>query len=139
MVELMVVVIIVAILAAAAIPLYTANVKKAIRSEAIATLGAIRSAEKIYKAEFGGYSNNLTAAQISGTASGNLGVDSTDAHYFDASCYTLVGNGNDTFTATCTSSTLNNAPAKTTVQKAGFWPTGSTVATMDQLGNIVGY
>lgn len=130
MVELMVVVIIVAILAAAAMPLYTANVKRAIRSEAVATLGAIRSAEKIYKAEYGGYSNNLTSAQITNL----LGVDITDAHYFDLNSYTVTGNGTTTFTGTCTSLSTNGAPDKATVLK--HWPTSTVVATINQEGTV---
>lgn len=130
MVELMVVVIIVAILAAASIPFYTANVKRAIRTEAVATLGAIRSAERIYRSEYGGYSNNLTSAQVESV----LGIDATDAHYFDIDSYTVTGNGTTTFTATCTSLATNGAPGTAKVLK--YWPTTTVVATVTQDGVI---
>src|SRR5450830_1294634 len=89
MVELMVVVIIVAILAAAAIPFYTANVKKAIRAEADATLGAIRSAERIYRSEFGTYTDADNGTTATGVMT-MLGVDATDAHYFDRPAYSVT-------------------------------------------------
>ena len=130
MVELMVVVIIVAILAAAAIPFYTANIKKAIRTEAVATLGAIRSAERIYRSEYDGYSNNLTSAQIASV----LGVDATDAHYFDINSYTVTGNGSTTFTGTCTSKSTNTAPGAPKVLK--HWANGTVVVTITQDGII---
>ncbi len=124
MVELMVVVIIVAILAAAAIPFYTANVKKAIRTEAVATLGAIRSAQRIYKAEIGGYSDDM----------GSLGVTIDDEQYFDAGSYSLSGVTTTTFTATCTSKTGNTAPGASKVLK--HWANNVGVATIDQNGTI---
>lgn len=51
LVELMVVIIIVGILAAAAVPIYRGFVKRAYSSEAKATVGAIRTAELVWKAE----------------------------------------------------------------------------------------
>ena len=53
LIELMIVVIIVGILAALAIPLYSGFVKRAYSSEAKATVGGIRTAELVYKAEKG--------------------------------------------------------------------------------------
>ena len=124
MVELMVVVIIVAILAAAAIPFYTGNVKKAIRTEAVATLGAIRSAQRIYKAEIGSYSDDIDS----------LGVTIDDEQYFDADCYTLSGVTESAFTATCANSATNAAPGAAKVNK--HWTSGASVATIDQNGTI---
>jgi prepilin-type N-terminal cleavage/methylation domain-containing protein len=133
MVELMVVVIIVAILAAAAIPLYTANIKRAIRTEAEATLGAIRAAERIYKAENNVYSASLTATQVNTV----LGIDTTDARYFDNTCYTVTGvaGGGTTFTATCTSLAGNGASGA--AQALKYFAAGTTVETMDQTGVTV--
>ena len=59
LVELMVVVIIIGILAAAAVPIYTAQTRRAKTSEALAGLGAIRSAERVYKTE-----NGITKPQV---------------------------------------------------------------------------
>jgi prepilin-type N-terminal cleavage/methylation domain-containing protein len=55
LVELMVVAIIVAILAAVAIPLMSGNTKRAIATEGQAGIGTIKTAQQVYKAEHGGY------------------------------------------------------------------------------------
>jgi prepilin-type N-terminal cleavage/methylation domain-containing protein len=54
LVELIVVIIIIGVLAAIAAPSMTANVTRAKRQEAIATLGALRTAYRLYTAEKGG-------------------------------------------------------------------------------------
>ncbi|MDD5436644.1 MAG: prepilin-type N-terminal cleavage/methylation domain-containing protein [Candidatus Omnitrophica bacterium] len=51
LIELIVVVVIVAILAGIAGPMMTANVSKAKRTEAVASLGVIRTAERLYYTE----------------------------------------------------------------------------------------
>jgi len=121
----MVVVIIVAILAAAAIPLYQANIKRAIRTEAEATLGAIRSAERIYKTEFGAYTA-ATSAEIDSA----LGVDLSDPHYFDADCYDVTSTGATNFSARCTVNNTSDAPG---AAQAKRYFTG-IVFTMDEAG-----
>jgi len=75
LVELMVVIIIVGILAAAAVPIYSAFVKKARVSEAKASIGTIRAAEEVYWAENAEY---LTLAGVASDAialTDTLGVD----------------------------------------------------------------
>ena len=57
--ELIVVIVIIGILAAIAVPAMTTNVNKAKRSEAIAALGSIRTAQKLYKTETSTYSTTL--------------------------------------------------------------------------------
>lgn len=91
LIELLVVIIIVGILAAVSIPMMTANVERARRTEAIATLGAIRTAQRIYRSEFGSYAGNLTA----------LGMNAADINgrYYDGASVTFVSAA-DTFTAT---------------------------------------
>ena len=49
MIELLVVLVIIAILAAVATPLFLANTKRAKASEAVATMGLIRQAQRDYK------------------------------------------------------------------------------------------
>jgi len=131
MIELMVVVIIVGVLAAAAVPIYRGNVKKAIATEAIATLGSIRSAERIYHAEYNKYIA-ATSDQISSVFS----VDVLDPQYFDADCYTVSSTGDDNFIATCTvKASGNTAPG---AEKAkGALGSGNTI-TMDEEGTIGG-
>ena len=55
LIELMIVVIIVGILAAAAVPIYQGFVKRAYITEAKASIGTIRTAEEVYFAEHGEY------------------------------------------------------------------------------------
>lgn len=128
MVELMVVVIIVGILAAVSIPLYQANIKRAIQTEAEATLGSIRSAERIYKSEFNTYTNVAF-----GAASGVLGVDILDAHYFSAACYDVTSADSIGFTATCTNAGVINTAASA-AQSIKYFP--GKVVDMDQAGVV---
>lgn len=77
--ELMVVVIIIGILAAFAIPQYTKTVERSHQSEAITNLGIIRGAQLRYFAEYDTYT----------AVSGNLDIDfPSGAKYFD---YSVVG------------------------------------------------
>lgn len=55
LVELMIVLVIIGILAAVGVPIYTSNVQKAKMSEADAALGTIRTALRVYYAENGHY------------------------------------------------------------------------------------
>ncbi|HOJ39524.1 MAG TPA: prepilin-type N-terminal cleavage/methylation domain-containing protein, partial [bacterium] len=66
LIELMVVVIIVGILAAVAIPLYRANVRKSMASEGAALLGAVLTAERTYYAEHGTYTTSITDVSTTG-------------------------------------------------------------------------
>ena len=88
LIELMVVVIIVGILAAVAIPLYRSNVKKAMASEGAALLGSVMTAERVYYAENSAYT----------TTQANLNVDATGNKYFTA--YTVSSADSAGFTAT---------------------------------------
>jgi len=65
LIELIIVVIIIGILAAIAAPMMSSNVQRARRSEAVAALGAIRTAARCYAAENSG-TYPATLAQISG-------------------------------------------------------------------------
>ena len=83
LIELMIVVIIVGVLAAAAVPIYTSYVKRAYVTEAEASLGAIRTAQIAYKAETGGF------------AADRGELDMTDAdfvhnRYFSGACFTTT-------------------------------------------------
>lgn len=121
MVELMVVAIIVAILAAVAIPLMSANKKRAIATEAQAGCGTIRTALRVYYAENNAYPTNMV---------GITGFVLTDLNgtYFDDTCYALVSNGSSTYTITCTGNNATVAPQRS--KAAGI------VVTLDQDGNF---
>jgi prepilin-type N-terminal cleavage/methylation domain-containing protein len=84
LIELMVVVIIVGILAAVAIPMMSANKRKSIGSEAVATLGTLNTANKLYKVATGNYANDVNTL-ITG---GYVQTDDLDGTYFDNVDYT---------------------------------------------------
>ncbi len=96
LVELMVVVIIVGILAAVAVPLYRSNLKRAMSSEGVALVGSIRTAERVYYAEHDKYTGAW--AELGGDV-----ADLADNKYFTtAPVFTNVAA--TTFTVTVTGS-----------------------------------
>ena len=90
LVELMIVVVIVAILAMVAVPLYQANVTAAKMSEGIAGVGSIRTSMRVYAAQHDGSYPTLSA--VAGSALTTIGVSATDldGKYFDADDYTVT-------------------------------------------------
>jgi len=90
LIELMVVVIIVGILASVAVPIYRANIRKAMASEGAALLGSVLTAEKVYFAEH----NTFT------TTKSELGVDTIGNKYFTD--YTVSSADANGFTAETT-------------------------------------
>lgn len=94
LVELMVVAIIVALLAAVAIPLMSANKKRAAATEGEAGLGTIRSALRAVYAEKGVYNQNLNGGAINVAAvAGNvpgISVGDLNGKYFVDGNYTVA-------------------------------------------------
>ena len=93
LVELMIVVIIVGILAAVAIPMYQGATERAKASEAVAALGTIRGAMRVYYAEHGTYVNASFTDGCQVTNGSVLDVSDTDllGRYFSTECYTFDG------------------------------------------------
>ncbi len=91
LVELMIVVIIVGILAAVAIPMYQGATERAKASEAVAALGTIRGAMRVYYAEHGTYVNANFTLGARVTNGSILDVSDTDllGRYFSSECYTF--------------------------------------------------
>jgi len=116
LIELMVVVIIVGILASVAVPLYTAHVKQAMASEGAALVGSIRTAERVYYAKHGAYTDGHD----------ELGIDLTGNKYFksiDNISIQVSGEGETaTFTAIATADADTDAK--------------DIVVSIDQNGNI---
>ncbi len=110
LVELMVVVIIVGILAAVAVPLYRSNLKRAMSSEGVALVGSIRTAERVYYAEHNKYT--ATAADLGG-------IDLTGNKYF-STAPALTSVDATHFTATVT----------------GSGDAAAVTAAIDEAGNI---
>jgi len=93
LVELMIVVIIVGILAAVAIPMYQGATERAKASEAVAALGTIRGAMRVYYAEHGTYVISGVEDGDQVTDPGVLDVSDSDllGRYFSSECYTFNG------------------------------------------------
>lgn len=130
LVELMIVVIIVGILAAVAIPMYTGATEKAKATECVATLGTIRSAMRNYYAEHITYVNaNFTdGARV--TNGDILEVSDVDLNgrYFSTECYVFDGDaGANAYSIKCDGA-ASAAPAAGEVS--------SVVRSIDQNGNV---
>jgi prepilin-type N-terminal cleavage/methylation domain-containing protein len=121
LVELMVVVLIVAILAAVAIPILRGRIDAAKWAEGKAMMGTIATAIRAYHAEVGPTGTAPTAIVGSGnTELGFLASDLTGT-YFDSSDFSLTVSSMDplTYTITATNSDLN--PGTVTLNQAGTW------------------
>lgn len=129
MVELMVVILIVGILAAVAVPLMTGRVDAAKWSEGRAAMGTIASALRAYAAEKGSFSDAPTLAEI-GISSNDL-----DGTYFSSAAYEITSaaasDGRVTFVITCTAgnSTRTNKPANPAVMTLTSSASNDYVAT----------
>lgn len=143
LIELMIVVIIVGILAAASVGIYRFYVKRAYSTEAKATLGTIRSSELVYFAEYNTFlevvSPNIENPPVApggiGIGAAGLGVEITKNTWFDdPACFKVEVSGTGTpgdpytFIATCDGSvvTLTHPEVKdigVTVTEKGVWTT----------------
>ena len=116
LVELLVVVIIVGILAAAAVPIYLSQTRRARTTEAIAGMGAIRKAQLEYYTEktaylavaAGNVANEPTAAKP------GLGLDFSNNAYFDNNCFSVATDATYNFVVACdgAAGTLTNGAAR---------------------------
>lgn len=102
LVELIVVIIIVGVLAAVATPMMQVNVARAQRTEAVAALGSIRTAERLIFAETGAY---VAVAAGSWAATDPLGryilaIDLTGRIYQPANYSVTIAGGGFVATAT---------------------------------------
>lgn len=120
LVELMIVIVIVGILAAVAVPIYQSNIAKAKMTECDAALGTIRTALRVYYAANNAYP---TASNVAVTSVSGLDISSADltGKYFNASQYTLTST-DSTYTITCDSDGV----------------LGGTDRTLDNNGNFGG-
>jgi len=129
MVELMVVVMIVGILAAVAVPMMTGRVDAAKWSEGKAAMGTIASALRAYAAEKGGFASAPALADI------GLSDNDLDGTYFSHQSYAITSasatGGRISFVITCTaaSSTRTGKPAAPAVVTLTSNAANSYVAT----------
>jgi len=129
LVELMVVAIIVAILAAVAIPLMSANKVRAKATEAEAALGTIRTALRAMYAETSAYDEDLNGDDIADgsapTALPGIGVGDLEGRYFFESDYELTTLDTTTYTITASGSTGDLVGVTITLdEKGAFVRTG---------------
>lgn len=131
LVELMIVAVIVAILAAVAIPLMSGNKKRAYMTEAESGLGMLRSSLRTLYAESGAYNLDRNGLVINTGSITNIpGVNTNDVagRWFNADAYALTTVTSNTFLLTATG---NNSTTSNKTDVAGL------VVTLDQLGNFV--
>jgi len=121
LIELMVVILIVGILAAVAVPIMRGRIDSAKWSEGKAMMGSIATAIRAYAAEQGavGYANP-TLAQLGFAASDLTGTYFNSTNYSWVSAYAGVPPVL-TFTVTATAGTGITTPATVTLDQAGNW------------------
>jgi prepilin-type N-terminal cleavage/methylation domain-containing protein len=139
LVEMMVVIIIVGILAAVAVPLYTGYVEKSKITEATSIIGAINTSEKLEMQRvpsIGFYSANSRDQFLS------KGLDLSDSKYFDYAVVAAGGNPATTFEVTATATTdYRSDPAgcwlrytyDPNADPVGQWSSDGTCITADMI------
>lgn len=114
LVELMIVIVIIGVLAAVAVPIYSNNVVKAKMSEADASLGSIRTQLRVYYGENGEYPTLSSGSYVldgngtSGTKWNDFNSGELTGKYFEDSSYTLVST-TTTYTITCDANDILNS------------------------------
>lgn len=112
LVELMIVIVIIGVLAAVAVPIYSSNVQKAKMAEADAALGSIRTQLRVYFAENGTYPANAvsgTADAVANVTGIQIDAAELDGKNFAAASYTYLYETATTFTLTCAKGTVLDA------------------------------
>ena len=108
LVELVVVIIIIGVLAAVAAPMMISNVNRAKRTEAIAVMGAIRTAERLVRSETGNY-ESFFAGSFGTYMNKYINSAELTGNYYANTAYTLLfspGTGAYTISATSTDAAL---------------------------------
>jgi prepilin-type N-terminal cleavage/methylation domain-containing protein len=130
LIELMVVIFIVGILAAVAIPIMRGRIDSAKWSEGKAGAGSIRTAARAFCAErgpnWGGVWANVTLADLGFNLVNAAGGDDLDGKYFTNEAYAVVFTGYDQYTITVTAASSLSAekpttPASMTLDQNGAW------------------
>jgi type IV pilus assembly protein PilE len=93
LIELMIVVIVIGVLAAVAIPMYSIVPGRSKSTESVAALGLVRTSMRVYYAEHGTYENAAFTDGERVTVGGILAVKDEDlaGRYFSTECYTFDG------------------------------------------------
>jgi type IV pilus assembly protein PilE len=110
LIELMIVVLIVAMLAAIAFPSYTAQVRKSRRSEAKSALLDLAGREERYMATNGAYTSSAANLGYQGSFPQTVG-----SGYYSISITSSITGGSGSFTATAPTATTAGVPAQYTL------------------------
>ncbi|MHC4645459.1 MAG: type IV pilin protein [Planctomycetota bacterium] len=122
LIELMVVILIVGILAAVAIPILRGRIDAAKWSEGKAMMGSVATAIRAYHAEKGPLGAAPTILGVGATGLGFAAGDLTGTYFVDADfVFTVTAMDPLTFTITCTPSTTVLNPVAYTLDQAGTW------------------
>ncbi len=108
LVELMIVIVIIGVLAAVAVPIYNNNVMKAKMSEADASLGSIRTQLRVFYGENGAYPQATSAVAVVGVWWNDINTGELDGKYFSDASYTYLCADSTTgnYTITCAKGTI---------------------------------
>ncbi|MBT3227558.1 MAG: prepilin-type N-terminal cleavage/methylation domain-containing protein [Candidatus Marinimicrobia bacterium] len=117
LVELMIVIVIIGVLAAVAVPIYNNNVMKAKMSEADAALGSIRTQLRVYYGENGTYPTEASAVDVVGASWNDINTNELDGKYFSDSSYTYLSADGAAYTITCKAGAILEADR--TLNQAG--------------------
>ena len=121
LIELMVVILIVGILAAVAIPILRGRIDAAKWSEGKAMMGSIATAIRAYHAEKGPLGPQATTIGTGATGLGFAAGDLTGTYFVDADFSFVMTMDPLTFTVTCTPSTVTLSPLSYTLDEQGTW------------------
>jgi type IV pilus assembly protein PilA len=123
LIELMVVILIVGILAAASVPMMRGRIDSAKWSEANATAGTIKSAIRVAFAETGTAPTGALSVTATQTTLGFTDADLTGTYFVpgDYSIGTVDSNGNAPITVTASQTNAPTAGDSKTLSTAGIW------------------
>ena len=131
LIELMVVILIVGILAAVAIPMLRGRIDAAKWSEGKAMMGSVATAIRAYNAEKGPSGVLPTAILGAGTTQLGFAAGDLTGKYFVDADFTMSVTSMDplAFEVTCTPADLDpKNPASYTLDQAGTWTAGAAAA-----------
>lgn len=121
LVELMMVAIIVAILAAVAIPLMVGSKNRAIATEAQTGLGTVRHALDVYKVQYGAYPVSEQGKDLNQITVLTVKPGDLDGKYFRTDGYVLTTVTASNFLITATGYTNGAAGKTVTMDERGEW------------------
>jgi len=109
LVELMIVIVVIGVLAAIAIPIYTNNITQARMCEADANLSSIRTQLRIYSSANGEFPTTNPAGYVIGANWNDIKDGEMTGKYFSDSSYTYLCANGLNFTITCDAGDILNS------------------------------